>query len=143
MATDPRPGTHGDLPMTGWKRFFLAAGLFNLFGGVMGFFTLEKTFVDAGMPPPLYPYALQLLFVAVIIFGIGFLMVWRDPLRHRGIVWLGLMAKVAGFLFSLWALWSGQLPESSRWQPFVVDLPWAIAFALFLFRTRDAASTDT
>ena len=122
--------------MKAWKRFFLVAGLFNLIGGAAGFLTLEKTFVDAGQPAPLYPFAFQLLFVAVIIFGIGFLMVSRDPVRHRGIVWLGLMVKTAGFVVSLWALHTGQLPESSRLQPFVVDLPWAIAFAVFLVRTR-------
>lgn len=105
----------------------------------MGFLTLEKTLLEEGKPAPLYPYAFQLLFSAVIIFGIGFLMVARDPLRHRGIVWLGLMAKTVGFVLSLWALHTGQMPESSRLQPFIVDLPWALGFAVFLVRTRDAS----
>ncbi|MEM8995650.1 MAG: hypothetical protein AAGF23_12765 [Acidobacteriota bacterium] len=122
--------------MAAWKRFFLIAGLFNLAGGTAGFFTLDKPFTDAGMPAPTYPFAFQLLFLAVMIFGVGLLMVARDPERHRGVVWLALMAKCAGFVVSLWALSSDQLPESSRWQPYVVDLPWALGFAVFLWRTR-------
>lgn len=127
--------------MVAWKRFFLVAGLLNLFGGTAGFLNLEKPFVDAGMPAPHYPFAFQLLFAAVIVFGIGFLMVWRDPLRHRGIVWLGLMVKTAGFVFTLWAVKTGQLPASSAGQPFIVDLPWALGFALFLWQTRGAVGT--
>ncbi|MEM1179656.1 MAG: hypothetical protein AAGM22_15010 [Acidobacteriota bacterium] len=124
--------------MAGWKRFFLIAGLFNLFGGTMGLLTLNRPYLEAGMPTPNYPFAFQLLLTAVLIFGVGFLMVSRDPQRHRGIVWLGLMAKSAGFVFSLWALHTGQLPESARPQPFIVDLPWAVGFALFLWRTEPA-----
>ena len=124
------------LPMIGWRRFFLAAGVFNVFGGVMGFATLERGFSDHGMELPRYPYALQLLFLMVIIMGIGYVLVWRDPIRHRGIVWLGLMTKVAGFFMTYWALSSGQMPAANRLQPLIVDLPWGLAFAVFLWRTR-------
>lgn len=123
-------------PLIGWRRFFLAAGLFNVFGGLMGFATLESGFSNHAMELPRYPYALQLLFLMVIIMGVGYLMVWRDPLRHRGIVWLGLMTKVAGLVMTYWALHTGQMPEANRFQPLIVDVPWGIAFGVFLWRTR-------
>ncbi|MEM6795722.1 MAG: hypothetical protein AAF725_17235 [Acidobacteriota bacterium] len=124
--------------MTGWRRFFLVAGLFNIAGGLAGFWNLEKPFLEAGMAPPLYPFAHQLLFLCVMIFGVGYLMVWRDPLRHRGIVWLGLLSKIAGLGMTFWALGSDQLPASSWWQPLVADLPWAAGFGLFLATTPAA-----
>jgi hypothetical protein len=125
--------------MKHWRIFFLVAGLFNIFGGIMGFLNLESDLTGAGLPAPNYPFFGHLLFVAVIIFGIGYLMVWRNPLAHRGIVWLGLLAKVAGMTMTWLAVSQGQLPaEPFGVQPFFADLPWAVAFALFLWKTRDA-----
>lgn len=125
--------------MKGWKRFFFVAGLFNILGGTVGFLNIDRAFIEAGMPPPLYPFALQLLFLSVIIFGIGYLMVWFDPVRNRNIVWLGLLSKIVGLLVTWWALDSGQLPAANWWQPLVADLPWAIAFVVFLATTRKSS----
>ena len=98
---------------------------------------------DAGMPVPNYPFSFQLLFIAVIVFGIGLLMVWRDPLAHRGIVWLVLLVKITGFFMTFWALHTHQLPESARAQPFFADLPWAIGCAAFLWQTRGRPAAKT
>ena len=122
--------------MVFWRRFFCFAGLFNLLGGAAGFFTYRSMFADAGLPSPLYHHPFQLIFILVMILGIGYLMVWRDPMGHRGIVWIGLLTKVAGFFVSLHALRLGELPQSSALQPWIVDFPFVIAFGLFLAQTR-------
>lgn len=120
-----------------WRIFFLVAGVFNVFGGVLGLLDWRRPLAEAGLPSPNYPFFAQLLFVAVIIFGIGYLMVWRDPLGQRGIVFLGLLAKIAGMAMTWWAVAEGQLPAKPfAVQPLFADLPWAIGFALFLFQTR-------
>ena len=128
--------------MTGWKRFFLVAGLFNILGGAAGLATLEQPFLAAGMAPPRYPFALQLLLVMVIILGFGYLLVWRDPRRNRGVVWIGAATKAAGLGMSYWALHTGQLPAASWWQPLVVDLPWLLGFSAFLYATRRDVETS-
>lgn len=122
--------------MKGWRIFFVIAGCFNLLGGAIGFLTIERSFVDQGLPAPIYPFAFQILFVAVMIFGIAYLMVARDPVRYRHLVVLGLLTKIAGFVLTLWAIHTGQLPPSSWWQPVVNDLIWAVGFSAFLWRTR-------
>lgn len=123
--------------MKAWRIFFVVAALFNAFGGVMGLLSFEKPFADAGLPAPNYPFFAQLLFIAVIIFGIGYAMVAADPLRNRGIVWLGLLSKIAGVVMTYWAVYQGQVPkEPFAIQPLFADLPWAIAFAIFLWQTR-------
>lgn len=123
--------------MTGWRVFFLAAGLYNVLGGGWAFFHVEATFRDQGLPIPNYPFAFQLLFAFVVILGVGYLAVARDPLGHRDLVKVGVASKVAGLTLSAWAIVSGQLPASSWWQPVVNDLPWAIGFAVFLVVSAD------
>ncbi len=118
--------------MKTWRIFFLLAGLYNVVGGSVGVVSVERRFD----PPPTYPFALQLLLAMVVVMGIGYLMVARDPPGNRGIVWIGLMTKLAGLVMSFHAIRSGQLPASGWWQPLVNDLPWAVGFALFLVRTR-------
>ena len=120
----------------GWKFFFLAAGLLNTAGGTLGLLDPVKAWTDQGMAPPVGDVILRLLYCTVILFGLGYLMVWRHPLRHRGIVMLGLGTKILGFAFTYWAIAEGQMPESLRLQPLFVDLPWAIGFAWFLWRFR-------
>lgn len=130
--------------MKAWRIFFGVAALFNVFGGVMGWLSFEQQLVDKGFPAPNYPFFAQLLFLAVIIFGIGYAMVAADPLGNRGIVWLGLLAKISGVVMTYWAVSQGQVPEEPyAVQPLFADLPWAIAFAIFLWRTRAAARTKT
>ena len=128
--------------MKAWRVFFVLAALLNFFGGIMGWLSFAKQLTDAGFPAPNYPFFAQTLFLAVIIFGIGYLMVAADPLRHRGIVWLGLLAKIAGMAMTWWAVSLGQVPqEPYAVQPFFADLPWAIGFAIFLWKTRNTAPT--
>jgi len=119
-----------------WRFFFAVAGLFNLLGGAIGLLDVGAGFERQGLPPPVYPFAFQILLGAVMILGIGYLMVAWNPARHRGIVWIGLLTKLDGFAFTTWAIWDGQLPRSAWWQPVVNDLVWAIGFAAFLIATR-------
>ena len=120
--------------MRRWRVFFLLAGLYNVVGGTVGFFTFERQLPRQ----PAYPFAFQLLFLSVIILGVAYLQVARDPLKNRNLVVIGLLTKLAGLGVSFWAIHDGQLPASSWWQPVVNDLPWAIGFALFLLRWRKA-----
>jgi hypothetical protein len=135
---DAAPGSN----MKFWRGFFWVAAAFNVFGGLMGWFNFEKQLTDAGFPAPNYPFFAQLLFLAVIIFGIGYAMVAVDPLRNRNIVWLGLLAKIAGVAMTYWAVDQGQVPKDPfAIQPLFADVPWAILFAIFLWKTRGSRPT--
>ncbi|MEL7058931.1 MAG: hypothetical protein AAGN46_02775 [Acidobacteriota bacterium] len=130
--TSARPAGEG----RGWRIFFILAGAFNVIGGAVGWATIERPFVAGGMPPPRYPFAFELLFGAVILFGLGYWMVAMAPRRHRGVVWLGLASKVLGLVISWRALAGGQLPAGQWWQPLIADAPWIVGFVWFLWTTR-------
>lgn len=133
--SEPLP-MHPDRVGKGWRRFFLVAGLFNILGGTVGLLDPAMPWTDHGLPAPSHDFAMRLLFATVLLFGFGYLMVWRRPLRHRGIVVLGLGTKILGGVFTWWAIADGQLPRETWWQPLIVDVPWAIGFAWFLWRFR-------
>lgn len=122
--------------MRSWRIFFAVAGVFNILGGLSGLLLNDDNLRRHDLPAPNYPFAFQLLFIAVMILGVGYLILARDPYHNRGIAWIGLLTKLAGFFMNFEAIYSGQLPAELWWQPMVNDLPWAIGFAAFLITTR-------
>jgi hypothetical protein len=125
--------------MRGWSIFFLAAGAFNLLGGAVGFFTIEAQLRRQGLPPPTYPFAFQTLFLAVAILGVAYLIVARNPPVHHDLVWIGLLTKTAGMAMSYWAIYDGQMPVASWWQPLFTDFVWIVGFAVFLATVRSGS----
>ncbi|NJL27728.1 MAG: hypothetical protein HC897_07450 [Thermoanaerobaculia bacterium] len=126
-----------------WRAFFLLAGLYNLVGGFIGLIDLGAGFERMGLPAPNYPFAFQILLVAVMILGVGYLMLAWNPQRHRAIAWLGLLTKLDGFAFTVWAIRTGQLPDSAWWQPVFNDLIWALGFAAFLIAVPDRQEKES
>lgn len=125
--------------MKGWRIFFALAAAYNILGGAVNFFGWRAGFERMGIAPPNYPFFVQLLFLCVLILGIGYAMVAFNPLGNRNLVILGLLTKVAGIGMSYWAIASGQMPPSTWWQPLVNDLGWAIGFTWFLIWPPRAA----
>ena len=124
-----------------WRVFFFVCGAFSVVGGIGGFFMFRQVLQDAGRPEPIYGHTFMLLFLTVAIFGVGYLMVWRDPWGNRNIVVLGLLTKICGFFVSLYALRIGEMPPENAWQPWIADLPWGLAFVIFLWQTRNGPPT--
>lgn len=113
-----------------WRYFFVVAGLYNVIGGVAG-----CVLVAGGAQAAKAAFATQLLFIMVVIMGVGYLLVARSPSENRGIVTIGLMTKIAGFVVTYYAVWAGWLPSDNLIPPLFNDLPWGILFAVYLLRT--------
>ena len=98
-------------------------------------------------PPPLHFKELRRLdevnqFPIAVIAGIKGRLV-ADPLRNRNIVWLGLLSKIGGVAMTYWAVNQGQVPaDPFAIQPLFADIPWAIAFAVFLWKTRSSSPSQ-
>src|SRR4030042_2141959 len=85
-----------------WRLFFLAAGLWNWCGAVPAIFwpglNLNLFYAITGLQD--YPLNYYLVFlnrsfwIAVLVFGLGYLIIASDPGKHLGIVVMGIIGKV-------------------------------------------------
>ena len=108
-----------------WVRpLFLVAAVYDLVLGLgfgLGFKTLYTRF---GIPLPNHDAYVQLPAALIVIFGIAFWMVWRDPVRNRNLIVLGVLLKLAFSGVVLAHRVFASIPD--MWVPF------AVADALFM-----------
>ncbi|MBT3311349.1 MAG: hypothetical protein HN737_02050 [Desulfobacterales bacterium] len=74
----------------------------------------------------------------VIVFGIGYIFVAKNPSENRGIVWLGIIGKL--YYFTAWGFhFKSGLVTPAAFAGSFVDLAFAILFILFLYKTRESS----
>jgi uncharacterized membrane protein HdeD (DUF308 family) len=125
------------------SRWLVAAAIYNLtWGGFVVLFPLVA-FELAEMDPPRYPAIWQCVGMIVGVYGVGYAIAARDPLRHWPIVLVGLLGKVFGPIGFLMAASRGELPWRLGWTILTNDLLWWPAFAVLLWRAwQFERSTD-
>jgi hypothetical protein len=109
-----------------------AAGIYNLVWGTFVILFPHTLFRWAGMPPINYPEIWQCLGMIVGVYGIGYLIASRNPVRHWPIVLVGLLGKVFGPIGMLWSITTHQLPLAAGWVCMTNDLIWWVPFTLIL-----------
>ena len=118
-----------------WTVFFFLAAAFNFCMGGPIFFASAWSYSVAYILPPDAP---TLRFwgdfgYAVILIGLGYAILGLDVDRNRGIVWLGIVAK----LFDMIALpvrWSEGLAHPIVLAPAAIDGLFCVGFVVFLIR---------
>ena len=118
-----------------WTVFFYLAAAFNFCMGGPIFFASAWSYAIAYID---VPDAATLRFwgdfgYAVILIGIGYAILGVDIDRNRGIVWLGIIAK----LFDMIALpvrWSQGLAHPVVLAPAAIDGLFCLGFVVFLIR---------
>lgn len=113
----------------------LAAG----YNGAWGLFAIaapERGFDLLGLETPRYPELWQCLGMVIGVYGIGYALAARDPLRHWPIVLVGLVGKVLGPVGFVHAALAGRLPWRFGWLVVANDLAWWIPFGLILLAAR-------
>jgi peroxiredoxin len=122
----------------------MLAGVYNLAWGAVVVLMPMLVFDLFAMDAPVYPGIWQCVGMIVGVYGIGYAMAARDPMRHWPIVLVGLLGKIFGPIGFLMAASSGELPW--RFGLIIVfnDLIWLYPFAAILYAaTRRAQSTGT
>jgi hypothetical protein len=71
--------------------------------------------------------------MVVGVYGLGYAIAARDPVRHWPIVLVGLVGKVLGPVGFLDAAWRGELPWRFGWVILANDLIWWVPFGAVLY----------
>jgi hypothetical protein len=121
------------------KLFFLAA-IFNCTAGIAGIvfyeFQFSLFFGDQAVMKDFHTGLIFRLFMfAVLLFGLGYYFVSRDPEQNRGIVWLGALGKVGVFAAFTYAFLLN-MASAIGLSIASMDLFWAVLFFYFLFTQK-------
>jgi small multidrug resistance pump len=118
-----------------WMSIVLvAAGVYNLAWGAAVILFPGAIFRITGAEAPNYPSIWQCVGMMVGVFGIGYLIAARDPLRHWPIVLVGLLGKVCGPIGFVFTASRGELPWLWGLTILSNDLIWWAPFAAILWR---------
>jgi hypothetical protein len=118
---------HGE--KTRWMGIVLkVAGIYNLLFGAWAVLAPEQAFRLFGMETPTYPFLWQCIGMIVGVYGVGYLVAARDPLRHWPIVLVGLLGKIFGPIGFLQTAVAGDIPWSFGWMIITNDLVWWLPF---------------
>ncbi len=126
-----------------YSKLFLIGALWNLsIGGsalllpgfinklVFGF----KTVITYGATT----FALRLAWALIFVYGIGYYFVSQDPEKNRGIVWMGILGKMAVFITALF-YFPKKIITLLAMLLCLGDFVFSILYALFLVKTKDVA----
>lgn len=122
--------------MQGWLG---AAAIYNVAWGAWVVLFPTTYFAWLGMSPPRYPELWQGIGMIVGVYGIGYAVASRDPVRHWPIVLVGFLGKVFGPIGFAQAIVKGSLPWNFGLTLVTNDLIWWIPFAMILWRAFEAS----
>jgi hypothetical protein len=121
-----------------WKGFWIVAALFNFSMGVpialAPDWAFAMTFTAGAGHDPVAVALWRDFGVMVVVIGIGYAIVAARPSNNRGIVWLGILAKLFD-VTTLTLRWAIGIANPIVLIPAAIDGAFGFLFALFLWRT--------
>lgn len=124
------------------SKILIAAGLYNLiYGGWVVLFP-ESAFNMLDMELPRYLFLWQCIGMIVGVYGVGYLVAARDPLRHWPIVLVGFLGKIFGPIGFLHTVLAGDIPWAFGIMIIFNDLIWWLPFSgILLAALRNRGGT--
>ncbi|MFK7988397.1 MAG: hypothetical protein AB8I08_20415 [Sandaracinaceae bacterium] len=119
-----------------FKGLFIAAALWNLAGGILGYFNTEFTFnllFERELTDPLYHAIYKGACGTTLVYFIGYFVVAHNPIRHTGIVLVGGIGKV-GFAIQLTKFYLAGIANDNALVVIVGDFAFTLAFLYYYFR---------
>lgn len=116
-----------------WMSLILKfAGVYNIIWGISVIFLPDLFFNLTDMEIPRYPMIWQCVGMIVGVYGVGYWVAARDPLRHWPITLVGFLGKVFGPIGFAYYLIQGAFPLTFGLTIMTNDLLWWIPFGLIL-----------
>jgi hypothetical protein len=135
-STIELPQTSRDL--SSWKPLFYIAAAYNIMAAAVAliaprFHTASFFGPDTAFEGSVALLNTQAFWVSVLLFGLGYLMVARDPSKNHGIVLLAAVGKTYVFVIWAWHYAQGSMTAFALLGG-VGDLIFAGTFAVFLWK---------
>jgi CDP-diglyceride synthetase len=124
--------------MKGLLRF---AACFNIGAGLHMLILYHETYKVIGMPKPEVQFPIQLVGLLVALFGVGYYLVARHPVRNRQMLVLGWWSKFLGSCLGLGYIVLGKLPAQFFLVFFFADIIYLWPFYLIMRRLNQVATT--
>lgn len=121
-----------------WSLIFVAAALWNLAGGLPGYFAPSWVFhalFDRALVDPLLTSIYRGAWGTTFLYFVGYLIVARNPERHTGIVVLGTIGKVF-FAINLLSLYTQGLATGLVIVVVIGDSVFSVLFVRYLLSMR-------
>lgn len=116
-----------------WMKWAMGlAGVYNLVWAVWMTARPAGLYEWLGVAVPSPVSMVQWLGFLIGVMGVGYLVAATNPVRHWGLVLVGLMSKTGGALGTVGAVEVGELPAKALWLAAVNDIVWLAPFAMIL-----------
>ena len=115
-----------------YKKILKIAAVYNLVWGAFVIIFPFAIFDLTGLKRPLYPEIWQCVGMIVGVYGVGYWVAAKDPIKHWPITLVGLLGKVLGPIGFAKALYDGIFPPKFGLTILTNDLIWWIPFFMIL-----------
>jgi len=120
------------MPFMSWS--LKVAALYNIMWGAWVILFPNAAFEFMQIEPPRYPQIWQCVGMIVGVYGIGYYLASKDPIKHWPITFVGLLGKVLGPIGFLHSYLVGQLPGSFFTLIIFNDLIWWPSFVYIMLQ---------
>jgi len=114
----------------------ILAGIYNIAWGMWSIFFPTLSFAYSGLEIPdrplNYPHLWQCIGMIVGVYGVGYLIAARDPVRLWSLVFVGFLGKFFGPLGLAFGVFDKQMPARALLTIIPNDLIWWLPFVLIL-----------
>ncbi|MEA1952632.1 MAG: hypothetical protein U9N87_14725 [Planctomycetota bacterium] len=102
---------HDQTALQPWMRpLLIFAGIFNVLAGSCMIVFYHEGYKLLGIPRPEVVLPVQVMGILVALFGVGYLLVAKNPLENRHILALGFWSKALSSALAIAYVFNGELP---------------------------------
>ncbi len=128
-------------PLKPWmRRLLYFVGCYNLLAGLTMLVFYHECFKFIGVPKPHLMLPVQLVGMLVGLFGVGYIMVARNPVENRNLLVLGFWSKALGSSLGVGYVMLGKLPPVFLVILFFADIMYLPPFWVVMHRLRALAA---
>ncbi|MGD9723865.1 MAG: hypothetical protein AB7O59_20885 [Pirellulales bacterium] len=131
-------------PLKPWMRWLLRfVGCYNVLAGFSMLVFYHEGFKLLGVAKPNLMLPLQLVGVLVGLFGVGYLLVARNPVENRNLLMLGFWSKALGSALGVGYVVLGKLPPVFLLVLFFADIMYLPPFWIIMRRLYAIARSSS